>query len=277
MIVNTQPSAGPGNDLSSAAAAASQGIAVGGRVLVTGGAGLIGSRLVAALLAWGNQVTIIDTVVTATSVPPRDLAQVREHPQLHIDGVDVCSADVCSVDLGRCVSGCDVVYHLAAWAGVGESWSSAFEAYARANILGHHRLIEASEQAGMPRLVLASSASAYGPRQHPDLAVHRIVDAATLAAGDVDGRELVVNEAGGRAVALSKVVRRAGQVMGAHRPPVAAAAAADGGPGSHPWATRAEPRTPDSDLSDRFTRTSLIAGTSPQRPTGRLPRLQTSS
>lgn len=140
MIVNTQPSAGPANDLSSAAAAASQGIAVGGRVLVTGGAGLIGSRLVAALLACGNQVTIVDTVVTATSVPPR-VAQVREHPQLHIDDVDLCS-----VDLGRCVSGCDVVYHLAARAGVRESWGSAFEDYSRANILGVHRLIEGANK-----------------------------------------------------------------------------------------------------------------------------------
>jgi nucleoside-diphosphate-sugar epimerase len=300
MIVNTQPSAGPGNDLSSVADAASQGIAAGGRVLVTGGAGFIGSHLVETLLARGDQVTVIDTAVTATGVPPRNLAQVREHPRLRAVGVDLCS-----VDLGRWVDGCDVVYHLAARAGVRESWGPAFEAYARANILGTHRLVEACEQAGVPRLVVASSASVYGPtarpsrerdvprplspygvtklaaeqlcraharrplarlkvtvlryfsvygpRQRPDMAIHRIVDAAltgrpvrvygdgrqrrdvthvsdivaaTLAAADVDDRELVVNVAGGRAVPLSEVVRLVEQVAGAPVPVVAAAAAA---------------------------------------------------
>ena len=190
--------------------------------------------------------------------------------------------------------------------GCGESWGSAFEAYARANILGTHRLVEACEQAGVPRLVVASSASVYGPaarpsrerdvprpmspygisklaaeqlclaharrplarlqvtvlryfsvygpRQRPDMAVHRIIEAAltgrpvrvygdgsqrrdfthvsdivsaTLAAADVDGPQLVVNVAGGRAVPLSEVVQLVGQAAGAPVP-VVAAAAADG-------------------------------------------------
>lgn len=301
MIVNTQPSAGPANALPTGAGAASQGVAVSGRVLVTGGAGFIGSHLVEALLTRGDHVTVIDTAVTATVIPPRNLAQVWGHPRLHIANVDLSSAA-----LGRWVDGCDVVYHLAARAGVRESWGPAFEAYVRANILGTHRLVEACERAGVPRLVVASSASVYGPtsrpsreqdqlrplspygvtklaaeqlclaharrplarlqlvvlryfsvygpRQRPDMAIHRIIDAAltgrpvrmygdgsqrrdfthvsdivaaTLAAGDVDGRDLVVNVAGGRAVPLSEVVRLVGQAAGVPVP-VVAAAAADG-------------------------------------------------
>jgi nucleoside-diphosphate-sugar epimerase len=244
-------------------------------------------------------VTVIDTALTATGVPPHNLAQVREHARLHVHGIDLCSDD-----LLRWVSGCEVVYHLAARAGVRESWGPAFEAYARANILGTHRLVEACEQAGVPRLVVASSASVYGPTcrpsreqdqlrplspygitklaaeqlclaharrplarlqvtvlryfsvygPRPDMAVHRIIDAAltgrpvrvygdgsqrrdfthvsdivaaTLAAANVDGRDLIVNVAGGRAVPLSEVVRLVGQAAGVPVP-VVAAAAADG-------------------------------------------------
>lgn len=297
MIVNTQLSVGP----TPAQGPESQGVATGRQVLVTGGAGFIGSHLVEALLARGDQVTVVDTAVTITNAASGNLAQVWEHPRLRVGGVDLAGAE-----LVRWVSGCDVVYHLAARAGVRESWGPAFEAYARANILGTHRLVEACEQVGVPRLVMASSASVYGPtsrpsreqdqlrplspygvtklaaeqlclaharrplarlqvtvlryfsvygpRQRPDMAVHRIIDAAltgrpvwvfgdgsqrrdfthvsdivaaTLAAADVDGRDLVVNVAGGRAVPLSEVVRLVGQAAGVPVP-VVAAAAADG-------------------------------------------------
>jgi hypothetical protein len=92
--LDTGLTAAAGNDLSSVADAASEGIAVGGRVLVTGGGGLIGSRLVDALPARGDQVTAIDTVVTAIGVPSRIRAQVREHPRFGIDGVDLCGIDL---------------------------------------------------------------------------------------------------------------------------------------------------------------------------------------
>ncbi len=60
------------------------------------------------------------------------------------------------------MAGADTVFHLAAVPGVRSSWGTRFEDYITSNVVATHRLLTACENAGVRRLVLASSSSVYG-------------------------------------------------------------------------------------------------------------------
>ena len=81
------------------------------RVLITGGAGFIGSHLAEALLARGDAVTVIDDESTGRA---DNLAAVREHDRLKFVRGSVADADL----IRRCLEDMDEVYHLAAAVGV---------------------------------------------------------------------------------------------------------------------------------------------------------------
>lgn len=128
------------------------------RMLVTGAAGFIASHLVDALLARGDDVLAVDRKsVTADPVAASNLAAALSGPRL-----TVRRADLSTDDLDDLVGGCDTVFHLAAVAGVRQSWGERFGDYVSANIVATHRLLEACERGGVRRLVLASSSSVYG-------------------------------------------------------------------------------------------------------------------
>jgi nucleoside-diphosphate-sugar epimerase len=139
----------------------------GGRVLVTGAAGFIGSHLVDALLHGGYRVHGLDR-----RSPSRDataganLADALCHPRFSFTCLDV-AADEAADDLSGAVGGCQAVFHLAAIPGVRPSWGERFGEYVTANIVGTARLLQACERAGVPRLVYASSSSVYGPARRP--------------------------------------------------------------------------------------------------------------
>ncbi|MFF5404432.1 NAD-dependent epimerase/dehydratase family protein [Streptomyces misionensis] len=107
------------------------------RVLVTGGAGFIGSHVVEALRAGGHEPVVFD---------------VRAHP-----GADVRDADA----VARALSGVDAVCHQAAMVGLGEGVADAPE-YVSRNDLGTAVLVAAMAAAGVRRLVLAGSMVVYG-------------------------------------------------------------------------------------------------------------------
>lgn len=81
------------------------------RVLVTGGAGYIGSNLVDALLERGDEVSVIDNLSTGGI---RNLRHVLDHPRLRFVNDDI----VTGTTLDRLVEESDIVYHLAAAVGV---------------------------------------------------------------------------------------------------------------------------------------------------------------
>src|SRR3954468_20822426 len=84
-------------------------------VLVTGGAGFIGSHLVDALVADGYQVRVLDAVVP--QVHGADAEPLYLNPKAEFVRADVCSRE--SVD--EALQGIDVVFHEAAEVGVGQS------------------------------------------------------------------------------------------------------------------------------------------------------------
>jgi len=126
-------------------------------VLVTGGAGFIGSHLVDALLERGHRVRVLD----------------RLDPQVHGDRgrppwlsgeVDLRAADVRDRDAMRsALDSVDVVYHLAAAVGVGQSMYRIAE-YTEANTQATAALLQllVDEKRELERLVVASSMSIYG-------------------------------------------------------------------------------------------------------------------
>lgn len=121
-------------------------------VLVTGGAGFIGSNLVDALLARGHSVRVLDNLsMGKLSNLPLDDARLT-----FIEG-DVADAALVS----RAVAGCSAVVHLAAVASVQASVDDPVSTH-QSNFIGTLNICEAMREHGVRRVVFASSAAVYG-------------------------------------------------------------------------------------------------------------------
>ena len=119
------------------------------RVLVTGGAGFIGSNLVDALVARGDDVVVLDNLATgrADNVP---------------EGVVFVQGSVADeAAVAKAIEGCRVVYHQGALGSVSRSVADPL-ASDRANVAGTLTVLSAAQGAGVGRVVLASSSSVYG-------------------------------------------------------------------------------------------------------------------
>jgi dTDP-L-rhamnose 4-epimerase len=132
------------------------------QILVTGGAGFIGSHLCDRLLARGHRVRALD------NLDPQVHGPAATRPAyLHRD-VELIVGDVRdSRDCGRALAGADVVYHLAASVGVGQSMYEIAR-YTEVNNLGSAVLLEAILAKGIERMVVASSMSIYGEGLYRD-------------------------------------------------------------------------------------------------------------
>jgi len=81
------------------------------RVLITGGAGFIGSHLAERLLKDGHDVAVVDNLSTGSL---KNLESIRNHPQLSFTEGDICDAEL----MTALAEQCDAIYHLAAAVGV---------------------------------------------------------------------------------------------------------------------------------------------------------------
>ena len=125
------------------------------RVLVTGGAGFIGSYLVEALAGAGHQPRVFDALLP--SVHPEGDAPFAAGPGFEFTRGDVRDAPA----VEEALRGADAVCHLAAMVGLGVDFDDA-PLYAGCNDLGTAVLLAAMARAGVSRLVLASSMVVYG-------------------------------------------------------------------------------------------------------------------
>lgn len=120
-------------------------------VLVTGGAGFIGSHLVERLLAGGDRVRVMD-----------DLSTGKRENLLRHDALEFIRGDIRDAGLvDRCVTGMDGVVHLAAVASVQASIDDPLRTH-QVNFDGTLNLLEASRRAGIRRFLYACSAAVYG-------------------------------------------------------------------------------------------------------------------
>ncbi len=125
------------------------------RVLVTGGAGFIGSHLARALVGRGDQVRVLDNFSTGTR---ENLAGIEKEIEL-IEG-DLLEP----LHLNKAIKNVEFVFHEAAFISVPESIENPRLCY-QVNVQGTIELLEAARQAGCKRVVLASSAAVYGASQ----------------------------------------------------------------------------------------------------------------
>jgi nucleoside-diphosphate-sugar epimerase len=183
------------------------------RALVTGAAGFIGSNLVERLVSDGHDVVAIDVFSDYY-----DVEQKRSNWEAlaRLGSCRLIEADLATVELADLLAEVHTVFHQAGQPGVRASWSEGFDSYLRQNVLVTQRLLEAASEADIERLVYASSSSVYGnapayptteddlprpqspygvtklaaehlcgvyftvygPRQRPDMAMHRLIEAA---------------------------------------------------------------------------------------------------
>ena len=128
------------------------------RILLTGGAGYIGSHTHVALVEAGYEVVILDNFSNARRSVPDRLAQITGRPVTVVEG-DIRDASVlASVFAGRDI---DAVVHFAALKAVGESMVRPLD-YFDVNVGGLTTLLRAMDTAGCRRLVFSSSATVYG-------------------------------------------------------------------------------------------------------------------
>jgi nucleoside-diphosphate-sugar epimerase len=123
-------------------------------IVVTGGAGYIGSSLVSALLDQGNRVTVVDDL----SFGGESLLAFQRFERFRLVKVDICSTRV----LHQAMQGADGVVHLAALVGFPACQRAGREATWRVNVEGTRCVHEAAARAGVSRFVYASSYSNYG-------------------------------------------------------------------------------------------------------------------
>ena len=156
-------------------------------ILVTGGAGFIGSHLVERLVAEGHRVAVLDDFNDFYDPHRKEanLAAVRDRIAVH--RVDLLDAAAVQGAVGA--GGFDTIVHLAARAGVRPSIEQP-ALYVQTNVVGTLNLLEAARAAHIPHFIFGSSSSVYGLcRQIPfreDVALQETISpyAATKLAGE---------------------------------------------------------------------------------------------
>lgn len=124
-------------------------------VLITGGAGFIGSHLADELIAHGYRVRVLDALLDQVH------GANRRPDYLHPD-VELIRGDICDAKAVRyACQGVDTVFHLAARVGVGQSMYDIVK-YTETNNLGTAVLLEELVRRPVGRLIVASSMSIYG-------------------------------------------------------------------------------------------------------------------
>ena len=147
------------------------------KVLITGGAGFIGSHLARSCVADGDEVQILDDFSSGSY---RNLAGLEESP-LELERGTIVDLEM----LQKHAVGKDVIYHLAAQPSVPLSVSEPIESH-QINTTGTLNVLEAARIAAVPRVVFASSCAVYGdgdarprietenPRPRSPYALHKL-------------------------------------------------------------------------------------------------------
>lgn len=184
----------------------------GARVLITGGAGFIGSHLAHALVKLGAEVRVLDDLSGgfATNLPA---------------GARLIQASILDeAALRDAIAGCQFVYHQAAMVSVPESVERP-EACMMVNVVGTQRVLSAAKAAGVKRVMFAASAAAYGNTPSlPSREDHLPDSYSPYAMSKIGGEHLLATFS--RCFGLSTVSLRYFNIFGPRQNPLSPYAAA---------------------------------------------------
>ena len=124
------------------------------KILVTGGAGFIGSHLVEGLLAKGYTVRVMDNLASGR----KDWV----HPESEFIEADICDANACL----RAAEGMDAIFHMAAMSRAGPSLDN-IEICTQSNIIGTQNILVASRAKKVGKVVYSGSSTYYGNQPAP--------------------------------------------------------------------------------------------------------------
>ena len=160
-------------------------------ILVTGGAGFIGSHLVRNLLdedVW--QVAVVDNFneFYSPEIKRENVRRFLENPNFRLYETDICDGEKMAEIFAA--HKFDAVVHLAAWAGVRPSLLNP-KLYAQVNVGGTLNLLDLSKEFGVKQFVFGSSSSVYGESKEIPFSENAVINkpispyAATKAAGEL--------------------------------------------------------------------------------------------
>ena len=134
-------------------------------IVLTGGAGFLGTHLVEALLADGREVTVVDNFdpFYPAAVKRRNLEEARQAGDFRLIEADICDADGCLEALALEPGQVEAIIHLAARPGPRPSVREP-QLYERLNVGGTVSALELARRLAVPRFLFASSSSVYGAR-----------------------------------------------------------------------------------------------------------------
>lgn len=123
-------------------------------VLITGGAGFIGSHLTEALLERGDTVCAIDNLSTGSM---ENIQHLQKESEFSFVVADVMSESV----MRKLIEECDIIYHLAAGVGVKYVMDSALSSFLT-NISGTEIVLKLADSSGKKKVILTSTSEVYG-------------------------------------------------------------------------------------------------------------------
>ena len=130
-------------------------------ILVTGGAGYIGSHACVALLSAGEDVVVFDNFSNSSPKALERVQAICGRPLTVVEG-DV--RDQAALEKALTQHGCTAVMHFAGLKSVQDSVADPLEYYDQ-NVIGSHRLLRAMQSTGVRKFVFSSSATVYGTPQ----------------------------------------------------------------------------------------------------------------
>ena len=129
------------------------------KTIVTGAAGFIGSHLCEQLLSRGDQVTGVDSFL---DYYPRWIKESNLENLAKNRNFRLIEQNILDIEWNPLLKDTDIVFHLAAQAGVRASWSKNFIIYTKNNIEATQLLLEESKEVNLKKFVYASTSSVYG-------------------------------------------------------------------------------------------------------------------
>lgn len=182
------------------------------RVLITGGAGYIGSHTLLELMAQGHEVMVFDNYSNAKPEVMERVRNLSNQPVLEVRGDvrDAGALDQVMVDFAP-----DAVIHFAGLKAVGESMQQPLRYY-DVNVAGTLTLLNAMDRAGVRRIIFSSSATVYGePAYQPYDEAHPTTPTSVYGRTKLMAEDLLTDWATTHADA-SAVILRYFNPVGAH-------------------------------------------------------------